>query len=57
MTLSIQIAKFKICQYQVRAVLPNLMLSKLTSCTVHSHMFSQSAVLAVLVAVGWALVE
>ena len=30
MTLSIQIAKFKFCQHQVRAVSPNLMLSKVT---------------------------
>ena len=34
MMLSIQIAKFKFHQYQVRAVLPNLMLAKVTRYTV-----------------------
>ena len=35
MTLSIQIAKFKSCQYQLRAIgLPNLMLAKVTCYTV-----------------------
>ena len=30
MTLSIQIAKFKVCQYQMRATLPNLMFTEVT---------------------------
>ena len=30
MTLYIKIAKFKFCQYQVRAISPNLMLTKIT---------------------------
>ena len=34
MTLSIQIAKFKFRQHQVRTVSPNLMLSKVTCFTV-----------------------
>ena len=34
MTLSVQIAKFKFHQYQLRAILPNLMLAKLTHYTV-----------------------
>ena len=35
MTLSIQITKFKFRQYQVRAVLPNLLLTNVTCYTVH----------------------
>ena len=34
MTLSIQIAKFKFHQYQLRAASPNLMLTKITCYTV-----------------------
>ena len=34
MMLSIQIAKFKFCQYQLRAISPNLMLAKITCFTV-----------------------
>ena len=34
MKLSIQIAKFKFCQYQLRAVSPNLMLTEVTHYTV-----------------------
>ena len=30
MTLGIQITKFKFCQYQLRAILSNLMLTKIT---------------------------
>ena len=33
--VSIQIAKFKFCQYQMRAVLPNLMLGKVTCYIVY----------------------
>ena len=35
MTLSMQMAKFKFRQYQLRAVSPNLMLAKITRYTVH----------------------
>ena len=35
MTLSIQIAKFKCRQYQLRAVSPNLMFTKITCYTVY----------------------
>ena len=34
MVVSIQIAKFKLRQYQQRVTLPNLMLTKVTRCTV-----------------------
>ena len=39
MTLSIQITKFEFHQYEMRAVLPNLMLTKVTryTCTLASH--------------------
>ena len=43
MTLSIQIAKFKFRQYQLRAVSPNLMLAKVTRYTVHFHHGNASA--------------
>ena len=35
MMLSIQIAKFKFRQYQLRAISPNLMLAKVTHYTVN----------------------
>ena len=35
MTLNIQIAKFKIRQYKLRAILPNLMFAKVTRYTVY----------------------
>ena len=35
MTLSIQIAKFKFHRYQMRAISPNLMLTKVTHYTIH----------------------
>ena len=36
MRLSIQIIKFKFHEYQMRAVLPNLMLAKVICYTVHT---------------------
>ena len=41
MMLSIQIAKFKFCQYQLRAVSPNLMLTKMIRYTVCTMAFMQ----------------
>ena len=35
MVVSVQIAKFKLRQYQWRAILPNLMLAKVTRYTVY----------------------
>ena len=35
MTLSIQITKFKLRQYQLNTVSPNLMLAKVIPCTVY----------------------
>ena len=43
MALSIQITKFKFHQYKLRAILPNLMLSKVTRYTVvptHTYMYT-----------------
>ena len=40
MTLSIQITKFKFHQYQLKAILPNLMLTKLTHYTVYRGMLT-----------------
>ena len=34
MVVGIQIAKFKLCQYQLTAISPNLMLAKVTRYTV-----------------------
>ena len=40
MTLSIQIAKFEFCQYQLRAILPNLMFAKIT----HSYSINHAEI-------------
>ena len=40
MVVSIQIAKFKLRQYQWRVTLPNLMLAKVTRCIVGIVMVS-----------------
>ena len=37
MTLNTQLTKFKFCQYQIIAILPNLMLIKVTHYTVYGH--------------------
>ena len=44
MTLSIQIAKFKFRQYQIRAVSPNLMFTKVTRYTEYWQLNSISEV-------------
>ena len=44
MELSIQIAKFKFHQYELRAVSPNLMLAKVTRYTVYIWTYLKNAV-------------
>ena len=48
--LSIQIAKFKYCQYQMRTISPNLMLAKVTRYTVFIPFVKAIAGLLALIA-------
>ena len=55
MTPNIQIAKFKFCQYQMRAVSPNLMFVKLTHYTTESGSSENVLLICAMARATWCM--